>query len=64
MNLKDIRKQVIYHLTVDDMDVHRYNENSWTYTIYYNIHSEECEILDPMRSELEKLFQEHREIIE
>jgi hypothetical protein len=63
MNLKNIRKEVIYHLTIDDMEVHRYDENHWTYTIYYDIHSEEMNIDDPLRSELEKLFQEHKDLI-
>lgn len=63
MTMQEIRKKEIYYMTVDDEEYTRWGENSWTFVMSYGIHAEDVPVFSDKSVLLERLFQEHKELI-
>lgn len=62
MKVEDIRKEVIYHMEIDGVSYKRYSPTEWVKTMYFDIMSEDYTIISEYCVELEKLFQEYKEL--
>jgi hypothetical protein len=64
MKVDHIRKEVIYQMEVDGESYKRYSSDGWVGTRYFDIISEDYDVGEQLTLELEKLFQEYKDLID